>query len=180
MKKQPAVTENTRQTFINVFCELYQQKPIEKISVQEIANKSGYNRSTFYQYFIDIYELLEYIENDVLEYFQEILETTDRTELKPQDIAHFFDAKRTYLQALLGDYGSLRFLDKLKAKISTVWNSFNFSNDNMLTPYLLEFHVSIVFSMFHLWQRRDQDLALDELYDLIDKLCTTGISSFIK
>ncbi|MCP1427220.1 MULTISPECIES: TetR/AcrR family transcriptional regulator [Paenibacillus] len=66
MKKQPKITEKTRQTFVGVFCELYSQKPIEKISVQEIANKSGYNRSTFYQYFTDIYELLDALENDLL------------------------------------------------------------------------------------------------------------------
>jgi len=51
MKKQPEITEKTKQSFISVFCELYCQKPIEKITVQEIANKSGYNRSTFYQDF---------------------------------------------------------------------------------------------------------------------------------
>lgn len=66
MKKQPQITEKTRQKFVEVFCELYSQKPIEKISVQEIANKSGYNRSTFYQYFTDIYELLDSVENDLL------------------------------------------------------------------------------------------------------------------
>jgi AcrR family transcriptional regulator len=70
MKKQPQITEKTRQTFINVFCELYSQKPIEKISVQEITNKAGYNRSTFYQYFTDIYELLDFVENDLLNYIK--------------------------------------------------------------------------------------------------------------
>ncbi|MFC6651830.1 TetR/AcrR family transcriptional regulator [Paenibacillus rhizoplanae] len=66
MNKQPQVTEKTRQRFIEVFCELYSQKPIEKISIQEIANRSGYNRSTFYQYFTDIYELLDAVENNLL------------------------------------------------------------------------------------------------------------------
>lgn len=66
MKKQPQITEKTKQKFVEVFCELYSQKPIEKISVQEISNKSGYNRSTFYQYFTDIYELLDSVENDLL------------------------------------------------------------------------------------------------------------------
>lgn len=66
MKRQPQITEKTRQKFVEVFCELYSQKPIEKISVQEIANRSGYNRSTFYQYFTDIYELLDSVENDLL------------------------------------------------------------------------------------------------------------------
>lgn len=64
MKKQPQITEKTRQVFIEVFCELYSQKPIEKISVQEIAKISGYNRSTFYQYFTDLYDLLDSVEND--------------------------------------------------------------------------------------------------------------------
>lgn len=73
MKKQPQITEKTRQTFVGVFCELYSQKPIEKISVQEIANKSGYNRSTFYQYFTDIYELLDALENDLLNDIKEEL-----------------------------------------------------------------------------------------------------------
>lgn len=73
MKKQPQITEKTRQTFVDVFCELYSQKPIEKISVQEIANKSGYNRSTFYQYFTDIYELLDALENDLLNDIKEEL-----------------------------------------------------------------------------------------------------------
>ena len=53
-------------TFINVFCDLYSQKPIGKISIQEIAKQVGYNRSTFYQYFTDIYELLDYVEERVL------------------------------------------------------------------------------------------------------------------
>lgn len=66
MKKQPQITEKTKQKFVEVFCELYSQKPIEKISIQEISNKSGYNRSTFYQYFTDIYELLDSVENDLL------------------------------------------------------------------------------------------------------------------
>ncbi|WP_253300937.1 hypothetical protein [Paenibacillus lautus] len=47
MKKQPQITEKTRQKLVEVFCELYSQKPIEKISVQEIANKSGLTAAPF-------------------------------------------------------------------------------------------------------------------------------------
>lgn len=70
MKKQPELTEKTKQAFLDAFCDFYEQKPIEKISVQEIADAAGYNRSTFYQYFCDIYELLECVENDVIDYMQ--------------------------------------------------------------------------------------------------------------
>lgn len=34
--------------------------------IQEISNRSGYNRSTSYQYFTDIYELLDAVESNLL------------------------------------------------------------------------------------------------------------------
>jgi AcrR family transcriptional regulator len=107
VKKQPQITEKTRQMFINVFCELYSKKPIEKISAQEIANRAGYNRSTFYQYFTDIYELLNFIENDLLNYIKEELANKDLSTNTVQNAIHCLE-KKEYLSvpnALLGDYG---------------------------------------------------------------------------
>ncbi|EUJ31909.1 TetR/AcrR family transcriptional regulator [Listeria cornellensis] len=114
MKKQPEITKKTRQSLIDVFCELYSQKPVEKITVQEIANKSGYNRSTFYQYFTDVYDLLHFIENDLLDYIRERVKNTDQEDANPKDILLLFEEKEIYLNALLGDYGNIRFMEKLK------------------------------------------------------------------
>jgi len=47
MKKQPEVTQKTKRAFMDALCELYAHKPIERISVQEIANRAWYNRSSF-------------------------------------------------------------------------------------------------------------------------------------
>jgi AcrR family transcriptional regulator len=180
MKKQPEITERTRQSFIDVFCELYTQKPIEKISIQEISNKSGHNRSTFYQYFTDIYELLAYIENDVLYYLQNVFQskkcTTEPSDV--QSIVRLFEEKGKYLEALLGDYGSIRFLERLKNEIHTDNLNLNFAKDNPILPYIIEFHISIPISLFRLWQRRQKDLPVEELSDLIQNLYTTGITSY--
>lgn len=66
MKKQVEITAATRNAFLDAFCTLYKRKPIEKITIQELTDKAGYNRSTFYQYFKDIYGLLTYIEDNVI------------------------------------------------------------------------------------------------------------------
>lgn len=118
MKKQPQITEKTRQKFVEVFCELYSQKPIEKISVQEIANKSGYNRSTFYQYFTDIYELLDSVENDLLNDIKKEMANKELSMHTVQDTLYCLDKREhlLVLNALLGDYGSARFLKRLKKK----------------------------------------------------------------
>lgn len=46
----------TRQNLIDSFWLLYCQKNIEKITVKEICEIAGYNRSTFYVYFNDVYK----------------------------------------------------------------------------------------------------------------------------
>lgn len=181
MKKQPETTEKTRQSYIDIFCHLYTQKPIEKISIQEISNKSGYNRSTFYQYFNDIYELLAYIENDVLNYIQKVFLQSKKCTIKPSDVQSIvclFEEKGKYLEALLGDYGSIRFLERLKKEILTDELNLNFAKDNPILPYLMEFHISTPIMLFRLWQRRQKDIPLDELSDLIQNLYTTGITSY--
>lgn len=61
MKKQPEVTEATKQTLIDAFCLLNRETPIGKITIQAITRKAGYNRCTFYQYFKDVYDLLDHI-----------------------------------------------------------------------------------------------------------------------
>lgn len=47
MKKQPHITEQTKNNLRIAFWSLYAQKPIEKISIKEITELAGYNRGTF-------------------------------------------------------------------------------------------------------------------------------------
>ena len=182
MKKQPEITEKTRRMFIDVFCELYSQKPIEKISVQEITNKSGYNRSTFYQYFADIYELLAFVENDLLNYIKEELANK---ELSTHTIQNAFDCleKREHistLNALLGDYGCIHFLERLKKEIPFDKLMLNFPENNSLTPYFIEFYISTSLSLFRLWIRQHRDLSSEEFHKLVDNLYTNGILPYSK
>lgn len=181
MKKQPEVTEKTRQTFIDIFCELYSKKPIEKITIQEITNCSGYNRSTFYQYFADIYELLDFVETDLLNYIKEELAKEEESKNSVQNVLHCFEKEShiSALYALFGDYGSARFLERLKKEIPFDRWALNLPKDSNTTPYLLEFYISTSLSLLKLWFRRQKDLPTDELFELIHNLYTGGISTFV-
>ena len=57
----------SRENMIAAFERIFPEKPIEKISIKEITDAAGYNRSTFYLYFTDIYELADAFEATVLE-----------------------------------------------------------------------------------------------------------------
>jgi len=181
-KKQPEKIEQTKQSLLDAFCKLYNKKPFEKISVLEIARKAGYNRSTFYQYFSDIYELLDYIENDVLDYLEKNSPKEKNTEITQaviQRVVRLYEEKGTYLNALLGKYGNNRFLERLKEKIPLDVQGLALSDKKTITPYLIEFHRSTSLSLFQFWQNRKKDLSIEELADLMIRLYTKGISDYL-
>lgn len=182
MKKQPQITEKTKQKFVEVFCELYSQKPIEKISIQEISNKSGYNRSTFYQYFTDIYELLDSVENDLLNEMKKELANKELSLDTVQDTLYCLDKKEhlLVLNALLGDYGSARFLKRLKKEITLDQLELNVPQNQSLTPYFIEFYLTTALSLFRLWLQRQKDLSSEEFFKLVENLYLRGITPYFK
>lgn len=182
MKKQPQITEKTRQKLVEVFCELYSQKPIERISVQEIANKSGYNRSTFYQYFTDIYELLDSVENDLLNDIKKELANKELSMQTVQETLYCLDKREhlLVLNAILGDYGSARFLNRLKKEITLGQIELNVPQNHSLTPYFIEFYLTTSLSLFRLWHKRQKDLSSEQFSELVDNLYSRGITPYFK
>jgi len=174
MKKQPEVTAKTKKAFMDAFSELYCQKPIEKITVQEITNKAGYNRSSFYQHFRDVYDLLDYLEKDVLDFMHQRLHMGKGS---VQELISVFDEKGFYLNALFGDYGGNRFLEKLKDNVPFESHKLNISKDNPILPYLMEFHLSTILSLLRLWHRRERDISPEKILNLIYRLYMGGISA---
>ncbi|MEC0125601.1 TetR/AcrR family transcriptional regulator [Paenibacillus pabuli] len=180
MHKQPEITDKTRQTFVNVFCDLYSRKPIEKISIQEIAKQSGYNRSTFYQYFTDIYELLDYVEERVFKSINEEMAGREFSTHTFQDALQCLENAEdiSVLKALLGDYGSVHFIERLKREIPFERLIVDFPTNDALAPYIIEFYISTLISMFRLWIRNGKDLSSEELVGLIDSLFAKGITPY--
>lgn len=179
MKKQPEITDKTRQTFIDAFCLLYSQKPLEKITVHEITRKAGYNRSTFYQYFLDINDLLITIEDELMSY---IIEKRSKAGSHGNpfisDLVELYEEKSLYLSALLGDYGSQRFLEQVKAIPEIEIPGLGLPDEHRLKPYLVEYRLSSALSLFRLWLRRGQDLSTEEFISLVADLYQDGIGAF--
>lgn len=55
------------------FIQLYAQKPITQITVKDICEKAGINRSTFYRNYVDVYDLKDQLENEMLENMLELI-----------------------------------------------------------------------------------------------------------
>lgn len=182
MKKRTQITDKTRQKFIDTFCRLYQEKPIEKITVQELIRETGYNRSTFYQYFKDIYDLLDYIEEDVVDFIIITRGTDFPTDIHDTEwlnkMVLVFETKKNYLAALLGNYGSNRFTDRLKAELpgfAALPEPFDKASAEVY--FIYEAFYSGVIASFRSWVKYSEYLTSSELITLISQSFLTGLDS---
>lgn len=176
MKKQQERTEQTKLMIAEAFCMLYSEKPIEKITVQEIARGAGVNRSTFYQYFLDIDDLLSNVETDLLDF---ICKNRGKTPTNSDSFIHslvdLYETKSIYINALLGKYGSARFLERIKAEPKLGILEFNLPDSNIYKPYYIEYHLSTTISLFRLWLKRGKDLPVADFMELTARLFHEGM-----
>lgn len=54
------MAHSTKQDLANALQQLLADRPLDKITVQDIADRAGVSRKTFYYHFQDIYDLLEW------------------------------------------------------------------------------------------------------------------------
>lgn len=58
--------KKTRKSIIDAFIQLRQTKPLEKITVKELASKAMINKATFYLHYQDIYDLEDSLESELI------------------------------------------------------------------------------------------------------------------
>lgn len=180
MKKQPEITEATRNTFVEAFCELYKTTPIEKITVKELVKKAGYSRATFYNYFRDAYDLLEYVEN---EFITSLLDTITANIASHKTFDNFVGifvdlvkSKETYLNVLMNSSNNLSFIERLKEEaVPLLLSAFNVPSEHVTARYALEFYISGMIPLIGTWLKRNQDISTEALAKLIKGILQEGI-----
>ena len=166
-----------RQCLITAFCLIYQEKSFEKISVQSVAKKAGFDRTTFYQYFLDLDDLLNQLEGELLDYI-----TNKRPAITEENNQYYFmnalvdlyQARATEVNALLGPHGRSHFIVTLKNKLDFDLFHLDKEKKNQYQPYLIEFRLFGALDLFSLWLERNQDLTVAELVEMVIKLFQTN------
>ena len=160
MKKQPNITVQTRQNIVDAFWSFYSQKRIEKITVKEITEKAGYNRGTFYEYFTDVYDVLEQIEKSLIPGIDELPPVSNpsfSSEALPIDMfLKMYEKNNQYYSVLLGENGDPSFAGKLKKAVKPIISEAFLvkSIDKAELDYILEFVLSAMIGILDTGSRR--------------------------
>ena len=57
-KRTYAVSDQTKQAMVSALKAMMIQKPVDKITIQDITDRCGIRRQNFYYHFADIYDLM--------------------------------------------------------------------------------------------------------------------------
>lgn len=181
MSKRIEVTTQTKQNIIYAFWELYSEKRIEKITVKDITNKAGYNRGTFYEYFADVYDVLDHIENSLIPTLDQLPPVSMPTVEIGMPMEQFFELYKQnhkYYSVLLGENGDPAFASKLKNSIKPMIMQIFEENPNVdiiELDYTLEYTLSAMIGIMSYWFKNGQNLESQKLHELIKRLTEQGI-----
>lgn len=183
MNKQPELTEKTRRGIIDAYWKLLMNR--EKLSVISVSGAAGVNRSTFYQYFMDMEDLKDRAEMQMLEDVKKKISQVFPGGF-PMSLKEF--AKR--YAGILEDEGeklffavsngpNSGFVEKLKDFYAPIFASiFGLEADSPNFDYALTFSFSAIGGIISKWYQDGKKLSLEELLYNCYWLVSSGVFGF--
>ena len=169
------------------FLALLDKKNFAYITVKEICEAAGVNRSTFYLHYTDIYDLLEQTENGLMDQFLAIIDK-NHTSLTLQEFSdkleQFFAIlaeNQPLCRALMSPNGDIAFVRKLEKLIAEdgVKTLRLVSDEKDLDAqdlnYVTSFFLSGCVGMIDLWLQDGCQQSAQHMADLSMKLLRAGV-----
>jgi AcrR family transcriptional regulator len=181
MKKQPELTARTRENLMEAFWQIYCGTRIEKVTVKDITARAGYNRSTFYMYFLDVYDVLEQIENLVMPTHEGLIDHPAEVAAQglPIDtLTRMYEKNKKYYVVLFGENGDPAFQNKFKNYIKATLIQHLAQEGIPVTfeiEFALEYTVSAMIGVLTYWFRLEAPPPGNRLFELMSDLIHHGL-----
>lgn len=170
---------------MDAYWDLYTSGLPGKITVKMIMDRAGYNRGTFYAYFLDIEDLHNHIEDALLpseEKFKKLREATFSK--NSREIIEIFmqedRASGDKVSFLLSSKGSLSFQSKLKDTLKELilkYAPLDLPDSEKVMDYKADMICSIFYETVSYWYDRGNQMFTDEeMITLMMKLIFFGLT----
>ncbi len=196
MQKNPELTEQTKRNLTEAFLNIYDEKDISRISVKEIAEHAGYNRSTFYSYFDNVQDVLDDVVDSLFEQARKIGEShvdykecgtvnraEDLTNLSPDEgFVRFYEENSKVLTIMFHKVRTPVFTQRLREWIQPECEQFLNSlseKERLEMTYVLEYHISGLFAILTKWYKEEKNLTINEIWNLIAQINNQGTMSIM-
>ncbi|MGT2847227.1 dihydroxyacetone kinase transcriptional activator DhaS [Streptococcus massiliensis] len=154
----------TKKRIAKSFKQLFLTQEFEKISVQKIMAGAGIRRQTFYNHFLDKYQLLEWIfQTDLKEQITDNLEYISGWQLLEELLTFFLRNKTFYRKAFeIVDQNNFTsyfeyYAKQLITKLDAEYGQRTFSSEDAYNFYIHYHSQALVSSIKHLLTLQDTD-----------------------
>lgn len=115
--------KRTKKAMTEAFAKLLLEKPLNNISVREIAEIADINRGTFYLHYRDVYDMAEHLQNEIFDKFNEIVDNHEPKNSSDYlfpllaELFNLLSENAELAKVLISKNGDAVFVDKLKQVI---------------------------------------------------------------
>jgi len=172
----------TKQLIQHSFLQLLEQKSFDSITVGDISKAANINRGTFYLHYLDKYDLLNNIEQQIFEdlgnHIDKLQANYSSTQTFEKDQEHLaaslfssIQAQAPLLKVFLNNHGRAgfhyRFRDAFSKKVRmNLQQNKAFSNLNFSIDYFLAFITSAFLGLIEQWVQNGLDKTPEEMTSL--------------
>lgn len=187
---------NTKRRLREGLLRLLEEKPINEISVKELAELVDVNRGTFYFHYQDIYDLLRDMEQDFFENFDRMLSGNAPTlgedgfpllgaEGAPylHAIFSFIDDNRSFCRIMLSPHGDMQFVELVKERIDRqcrfFWQLLAPGADEAQSGIYNAFLINGLIGLIREWVNDRRDLSVESISELTATLILASVGPCI-
>lgn len=167
--------------------KLLREKPLKSITVREIADLVDINRGTFYLYYKDVYDLIDQIENELFEEFNEIVKLRISKSKKEvpnpilADVFTFLKDNADICLVLIGPNGDWNFVNMLKDLVRErclyYWVEIYNAESTKYFEYFYVFFIAGCIGMFEQWLENGAKETPEEMADITERMIMNGVKA---
>lgn len=188
MNKSESKFKNTAIKMNKALIELLKEKEFDKISILEICQKAGVNRSTFYSHYSNTYDLLEEVHQtfskDLSQYFRNDVNSLEELRPKEDVFVHseylvpyleFIKDNKTFFKAYMSNLRNFKrdeFYSSIIDKVIIPTCRKNGITDRTVVDYISKFYLQGIAAIIKEWVNNDCINDVDYICEIII-LCIT-------
>lgn len=169
---------------------LLAKKSIDDISITELAQTAQINRKTFYNYYQNVYQVVDEIENETVEKFASAIQANDWFNGNELDFHKVFFCVTEAVRDNMEFFSYLLNISKTALVIVKVENTLKEKAKNYFKKYLdideevltlaLDYVISGMFSVFRSWLKSGQKLSVEEVTNHVGHMSVGCVNAILE
>lgn len=186
MTKEGRSVLKTKKRLRESLTQLLKTKSIKHITIRELTELSELNRGTFYLHYKDIYDMLEQIEDELFEEFDEILRTCPISQQNGElpvirEVFQFIAKNADIRLGLLGKNGDIAFNERLRQmfrdKCFRDWEKQEHGVSAEDFEIFYAYSVAGCVGLLEQWLQGEMKRSPEEMAQLMEKMILKGLGA---